>query len=144
MAPSLTELLAGATSRVLADSCCARAATHWKLLAGGIRVHAGAPPGPQMAAAGGCAGPVQQQPSASPLLDVFGVINRAIKEERARGFAINASQPPESTARIDAAVRSAMRAYVSAGHSDFRHLARFNDEHYVRHLVEENEDFEMV
>jgi cysteine dioxygenase len=78
------------------------------------------------------------------LLDLFLLINRAFDEERRRGYTINAYQPPESTARLDAAVRKAVQEYVVNGHQDWRQLACFNAEHYVRHLVEENENFEMI
>jgi hypothetical protein len=83
-------------------------------------------------------------PSSAPLLDMFAAINRAFEEERARGYAISAQQPPESAARLDAAVRAAIRAYTAAGHADWRALARFNSEHYVRHLVDDNANFEMM
>ncbi|EFN58340.1 hypothetical protein CHLNCDRAFT_142389 [Chlorella variabilis] len=92
----------------------------------------------------GAGPPAVVAPSDAPLLDLFATINRAFEEERARGYTINAHQPPESTARLDAAVRAAVGAYVAAGHSDWRQLARFNPEHYVRHLVQDNANFEMI
>lgn len=92
----------------------------------------------------GAGPPAVVAPSDAPLLDLFATINRAFEEERARGYTINAHQPPESTARLDAAVRAAVGAYVAAGHSDWRQLARFNPEHYVRHLVQDNANFEMM
>lgn len=82
-------------------------------------------------------------PSGAPLLDLFVAINRAFDEERRLGYAINAHQPPESTARLDAAVRKAVSEYVTRGYQDWRQMA-FNEHHYVRHLIEENENFELI
>lgn len=83
-------------------------------------------------------------PCTAPLLELFQTINSAMEEEIARGFTINAHQPPESAARLDAAVRAAVAAYVEQGHSDWRQLAAFNEQHYVRHLVDECDSFEMI
>ena len=79
------------------------------------------------------------------LLDLFAEVDAAFQAERVRGFPISAAQqPPESAARLHAAVRGAVQRYVAAGHSDWRRLATFNDSHYVRHLVEESGNCEMM
>ena len=99
--------------------------------------------GSLLAAEGGrCSGMQTQQPTA--LLDLFATVSRAFEQERARGFTIGAHQPPESAARVDQALRAAVRGYVAAGHNDWRQLASFCDEHYVRHLVDESADCEMI
>ncbi|PRW56884.1 cysteine dioxygenase [Chlorella sorokiniana] len=75
---------------------------------------------------------------------MFDTLADAFAAERAAGCTIGSHQPPQSAARLDAAVRAAVQAYVAAGHQDWRALAKFNDSHYVRHLVDENGDFEMI
>ncbi|PSC69833.1 cysteine dioxygenase [Micractinium conductrix] len=53
-------------------------------------------------------------------------------------------QPAKSAARVDVAVRAAVQAYVQGGHQDWRELASFCDQHYVRHLVDESANVEMM
>ncbi len=71
-------------------------------------------------------------------------MDAAFEAERARGHTIGAHQAPESAERLDAAVRTAFQRYLAQGHADWRQLARFCDEHYVRHLVEESANCEMI
>ncbi|KAL4442132.1 hypothetical protein ABPG77_011393 [Micractinium sp. CCAP 211/92] len=80
----------------------------------------------------------------TPLLQLFAEVDAAFEAERARGHTIGAHQAPESTERLDAAVRTAFQRYLAQGHADWRQLARFCDEHYVRHLVEESANCEMI
>ena len=89
----------------------------------------------------------QLLPLAAPppqLHALFDEVSAAMAAERAAGHAIGAHQPADSAARLDAAVRAAVRAYIAAGHDDWRRLATFNDSHYVRHLIDLNDDFEMI
>lgn len=71
-------------------------------------------------------------------------MDAAFEAERTRGHTIGAHQAPESAERLDAAVRTAFQRYLAQGHADWRQLARFCDEHYVRHLVEESANCEMI
>ena len=69
---------------------------------------------------------------------------QALDRERRLGFRIGLRQPADSVARVDAAIRAAVASYVAAGHTDWRALAHFSADHYVRHLVDEDENFEMM
>lgn len=92
-----------------------------------------------------CSAPLPGAPDgASPLLDLFATINRAFEEERARGYTINAHQPSESTARLDAAVRAAVAACWQRATPTGVGWRTSTPEHYVRHLVDENQNFEMM
>lgn len=68
----------------------------------------------------------------------------AFAAERARGVTIGSRQPPESAARLQAAVRQEIQAYLASGCEDWREFVHWNDHHYVRNLVAENEDFELM
>ncbi|GBF96262.1 cysteine dioxygenase [Raphidocelis subcapitata] len=79
-----------------------------------------------------------------PLMQLYEDLCKAFAHEKALGYAINNAQDPESFARLDAAVSALVRAYIEAGHTDYRRYANFNPHHYVRNLIEENEDFELM
>ncbi|KAI7837288.1 hypothetical protein COHA_008902 [Chlorella ohadii] len=97
-----------------------------------------AAPALKLVAAAGPAAPLTLQldarcgaaPEAPHLQHMFDSLAEAFAAERAVGFTIGSHQPPQSAARLDAA--------------DWRALAKFCDSHYVRHLVDENGDFEMI
>ena len=61
------------------------------------------------------------------------------------------SLPPDSFARLDAAVKTLVKEYTAAqaltaetGQEDWRQYAYFNKIRYVRNLVDANEDFELM
>lgn len=81
---------------------------------------------------------------AEPLQKLYEDICQAFAEEKALGFQINAHQDPASFARLDAKVRKLLSDYVASGHRDYRRYSLFNDLHYVRNLVEMNDDFELM
>lgn len=80
----------------------------------------------------------------TPLLQLFAEVDAAFEAERVRGHKIGAHQAPESAERLNAAIQAAFQRYVAQGHADWRELARFCDQHYVRHLVEESANCEMI
>lgn len=61
-------------------------------------------------------GPPVAPHRAPHLQHVFDSLTEAFAAERAAGFTIGSHQPPQSVARLDAAVRAAVQAYVAAGH----------------------------
>eukprot|EP00887_Chlorella_sp_A99_P008067 scaffold12.g8067.t1 len=76
----------------------------------------------------------------SPLLGLYRGLCHAVAAEKRAGFRIDASQPAESFARLDAAFRRLVAGYIGAGHSDWRSYAKFNDVHYVESTC----DFELM
>mmetsp|Transcript_16602 Transcript_16602/g.35914 ORF Transcript_16602/g.35914 Transcript_16602/m.35914 type:complete len:298 (-) Transcript_16602:814-1707(-) len=70
-------------------------------------------------------------------------LKAAFDSERQLGFPINYQQPAESFTRLDQTVRKLMKAYTSS-HDDWRKFAFFNPHHYVRNLVDSNDDFELI
>lgn len=121
-------------------SCRARAlaarvtTTHQRLQAGwtglsSVSLHRpnvaeAAAPALKLVAAAGPAAPLTLQldarcgaaPEAPHLQHMFDSLAEAFAAERAAGFTIGSHQPPQSAARLDAAVRAAVQAYVAAGH----------------------------
>jgi hypothetical protein len=87
---------------------------------------------------------VQQEPSPLPSAHSSRPHPQAFAQEKALGFTIDMHQDPESFARLDARVRQLIEAYIGAGHDDYMKYTAFNDHHYVRHLIEDNEDFELM
>jgi cysteine dioxygenase len=92
-----------------------------------------------------CALPLVAHPSAPPpLTTLFSDLAAAFAATRRSGVAISSNQSPASFAPLDARVRSLAAAYLRASHADWRHYAKWNKYHYVRHLVDANDDFEMM
>lgn len=69
-------------------------------------------------------GPNVAPPQAPHLQRMFDSLAEAFAAERAAGFTIGSHQPPQSAARLDAAVRAAVQAYVAAGHEASRRRLR--------------------
>lgn len=88
--------------------------------------------------------PAQVPDTTTPILQLFQSLQQAFKAEKARGYVINFDQPPESFARLNAAVRRLIGQYVEAGNDDWRKYANYSNLHYVRNLIDENEDFELM
>ncbi|KXZ56539.1 hypothetical protein GPECTOR_1g484 [Gonium pectorale] len=62
----------------------------------------------------------------------------AFEAEKAQGHVINNRQEPESFKRMNT------KSYGTCNGGDWQRFALFNDIHYVRNLVEANEDFELI
>ena len=88
-----------------------------------------------------------------PINALFESLCEAFRKERdlQGGAALDTSRlSPEEFQRLDGAVRALMQEYTAstvaagAGCEDWRHYAYFNASHYVRNLVDANEDFELM
>ncbi|KAG2450128.1 hypothetical protein HYH02_000231 [Chlamydomonas schloesseri] len=102
------------------------------------------PEGTTCAAAAPAPPATASAPNSMP--ELLKALQQAIDEEKATGqVAINAvDQTPESTARLSARVQALLSAYTSSNSGDWQRYAMFNDIHYVRNLVESNDDFELI
>ncbi|KDD72661.1 hypothetical protein H632_c3057p0, partial [Helicosporidium sp. ATCC 50920] len=80
----------------------------------------------------------------TPLQTLFLNLSEAFRAERAAGYVLSRHQPEVSLNRLNARVTELVQEYVRSGHSDWQSYLEFNPHHYVRHLVDENEDFEMM
>lgn len=80
----------------------------------------------------------------NPTQDLVASIQAAFSAEKALGHAVNASQPIESFLRLDETVRGLLQQYSSSHMEAWRRYEFFNDLHYVRNLVDECEDFELI
>ena len=58
--------------------------------------------------------------------------------------AIDRFQPPAAFARLDARVRALLASYAASGAPDLSRYLHWNAHHYVRNLVDANEDFELM
>ncbi|KAG2442740.1 hypothetical protein HXX76_002822 [Chlamydomonas incerta] len=94
------------------------------------------------------AAPAPPATAAAPtsMPELLQALQQAIDEEKATGqVAINAvDQTPDSAARLSARVQALLAAYTGSNSGDWRRYAMFNDIHYVRNLVEANEDYELI
>ena len=73
-----------------------------------------------LAASGSDVGRTAVPGASRPLLRLYEQLCQAIAEERALGYEINSSQPPESFERLNAVLRSLLTAYIDAGHTDWQ------------------------
>ena len=60
------------------------------------------------------------------------------------GVALDRHQPAASFSPMDARVRGLIGDYLRGGHDDWRAFVGFNPLHYVRHLIDGNDDFELM
>lgn len=88
--------------------------------------------------------PPPPPPPTTPLELLYAGLCAAFAAERTAGFAIHSGQDPASFGRLNAAVTAMLSGYSGSGCADWRRYATFNDLHYVRHLVNDNEDFELM
>ncbi|KAI8476358.1 MAG: RmlC-like cupin domain-containing protein [Monoraphidium minutum] len=102
------------------------------------------PASPESAAGSDAGGALAAGAPATPMMELYDGLCQAFADERARGAAAGVAQDPASFARLDARVRCLVGSYVAAGHADWRRYAHFSDLHYVRNLVEANDDFELI
>lgn len=147
--PLPSSALPGPPAPAITMTVAAERARAWSVPAGAARAACGTPPASMRTPLQELQqqSPQQQpalEPQRAPMQALFDEISAAFAAERAAGVSIGMHQPPASSARLDAAVRSAMRAYCAAGHADWRRVAKFCEEHYVRHLVDESQDLEMI
>ncbi|GLC51243.1 hypothetical protein PLESTB_000481600 [Pleodorina starrii] len=78
---------------------------------------------------------------------LLGELRAAFQAEKDAGFTINNSQDPASFKRLNDRVQLLLKSYTTSnpgGGGDWRRFALFNSTHYVRNLVEANEDFELL
>ncbi|PNW84917.1 hypothetical protein CHLRE_03g163950v5 [Chlamydomonas reinhardtii] len=72
-------------------------------------------------------------------------LTMAIAAERTSQVAINyKDQDPVSFARMNARVQALLQAYAAANCHDWRSFARWSDAGYLRHLLHECDDFELM
>ncbi|KAL6752057.1 RmlC-like cupin domain-containing protein [Haematococcus lacustris] len=69
---------------------------------------------------------------------------RAILQISMPGAMVDAQCPADCFSRLDARIRQLVHSYATCGGSDWRDMVAFNPHHYVRHLVDGNEDFELM
>ncbi|MEW5305980.1 MAG: hypothetical protein WDW38_009909 [Sanguina aurantia] len=89
-------------------------------------------------------GPTQNLSSPTPTQVLVTAIQAAFSAEKALGHAVNASQPTESFLRLDGTVRELLRQYSMNHAEEWRRYEFFNEHHYVRNLVDDCEDFELI
>ena len=83
-------------------------------------------------------------PPGLAIVQVYTDLRRLFKQVKSTGVTINRFQDKESFGFLDANVRKIIGNYISAGHEDWRRFTGFNSNHYVRHLIDINEDFELL
>lgn len=73
-------------------------------------------------------------------------LQHAFQDERQHlgGATIDYDQPPDSFARLHANVRLLLAAYAANAAQDWRSFMAFNPHHYVRHLMDTTEDYELI
>ena len=79
----------------------------------------------------------------SPILSLYADLARAFAAERQAGYALGNSQPAESYERLNSSVRGLVGAYMASA-QDWRQYVLYDDVHYCRHLIDMNDDFEML
>lgn len=82
--------------------------------------------------------------SPTPTQVLVTAIQAAFSAEKALGHAVNASQPTESFLRLDGTVRELLSQYSLNHAEEWRRYEFFNEHHYVRNLVDDCEDFELI
>jgi cysteine dioxygenase len=78
------------------------------------------------------------------LNDLVTKLDKAFAFEKSQGHAINvAHQPTDSFTHLDASVRKEVSEYLSKA-TDWKQFCKWSDEHYQRHLIEHNDDYELL
>lgn len=83
----------------------------------------------------------------TPLQQLVRGLQEAFAAEKDLGVVIDNNQAtdfPNSFARLDARVRALFAEYIDGGHDDWKRYEFFTKDHYVRNLVEGNQDFELM
>ncbi|EFJ51902.1 cysteine dioxygenase [Volvox carteri f. nagariensis] len=88
-------------------------------------------------------GPEKSQP---PLLieQLLSELRAAFNAEKDAGYVIDNNQDPASFNRLNQRVVELLKCYATTNRGDWHRFALFNDLHYVRNLVEANDDFELI
>lgn len=80
-----------------------------------------------------------------PLQALFQELQTEFAAIRSRdGLPIDNTQPPESFQQLDGRVKALMAQYCDSHAADWRRYVHFNKLHYVRHLVDDCEEFELL
>ncbi|PNH00535.1 Cysteine dioxygenase type 1 [Tetrabaena socialis] len=98
----------------------------------------------QLGAAASAAAGVPEVPR---LEDLLQQLRDVFEREKAQGITLGSQQhqqQPESFKRMNDGVQGLLRAYAASNSLDWQKYALFNDLHYVRNLVEANDDFELI
>ncbi len=88
--------------------------------------------------------------SAPTLSNALAAVSQSIAamisdEKRACGkTTLDISLCDEAFSRLNAHVSTVLAAYAQAGNQDWRQYAAFNAHHYVRHLLDANDDYELL
>ncbi|GIL73280.1 hypothetical protein Vretimale_4871 [Volvox reticuliferus] len=86
-----------------------------------------------------------ESPQQPVLIDqLLGELRAAFKAEKDAGYIININQDPVSFKRLNQRVQELLKTYATSNPGDWQRFALFNDLHYVRNLVEANDDFELI
>lgn len=95
-------------------------------------------------AAYSCAGSVETLPGpGGPLESLITELKAAFASEKAKGIVIDSHQDPSSFQTLNERVLELMAEYSSDA-SDWKRYMAFNNLHYIRHLLEECDDFELL
>jgi cysteine dioxygenase len=79
-----------------------------------------------------------------PVATLYSELCRLFDSVRRTGVTINRFQSIDSFSVLDAGVRTLVGQYIAAEHQDWRNFVEFNRLHYVRHLIDGNDDFELL
>lgn len=90
------------------------------------------------------AGPAACLPQQAPLDRLFASLAAEIAAAAASGSPVGRHQPPAEFALLNQRVAQLISEYISSGSDDWRRYVAFNNVHYVRHLIDSNDDLELM